>query len=423
MISIALLCCLAADPASPGWPRFLGPHGDGSSRETGIPTTWPASGLTKLWDCKLDESFGPPSIADGKLYHFDIVDKKAVLTCRDAGTGKQLWIFDYPCDYKDPYGYDGTRCCPVIDGNRIYIYGPDGILHCVRGGKSVWSVDTFEKFHVLANFFGVSSVPLVDGENLLVAVGGSPKGLNIATLADAKPDGSIIVAFNKTTGAVNYAAGDELASFTSPMVATMNKAKVGLYLARGGLHGFEPVTGKTLFQFPWRSKMLESALAANPVVVGNRILISESYELGSVLLKYDDGNLTTVWSDRNKPRDEKALMAHWATPIHHDDFVYACSGRHTTEADLRCINFSTGEVTWRERRTGRCTFLKVDGHLLSLSENGELRLLKLNPAKYEEVARWTSPELAYPSWAPPVLVAGKLYLRGSGRLICYQFKP
>jgi len=377
--------------------------------------------LKILWDCKLPGSFGPPSVADGKLYHFDIAEGNARLTCRDAAAGRELWTFDYACNYKDPFGYDGTRCCPVIDGDRIYITGPDGVLHCVRDGKKIWSVDTIARWHVLPNFFGVSSVPLIEGDLLLVAVGGSPKNQPTATLADAKSDNSLIVAFDKQTGEVKYAAGQELASFTSPMVVTMHGRRVGLYLARGGMHGFEPATGRTLFHYPWRAKMLESALAANPLVVDERILITESYELGANLLSYDGRKLASLWSDRARPRDEKALMAHWATPIHHDGFVYGCSGRHTTDADLRCFNLKTGELAWTQRRTTRCTLMKVDGRLLSFSENGELRLLKLNPAKYEEVARWQS-DLEHPSWAPPVLSHGRLYLRGKERLVCYDLR-
>ena len=50
--------------------------------------------------------------------------------------------------------------------------------------------------------------------------------------------------------------------------------------------------------------------------------------------------------------------------------------------------------------------------------------------KYEQVARWDVPGLAYPSWAPPVLSRGLLYLRGKDetvreghKLVCYELIP
>lgn len=417
MLSAALL---AANPTDEDWPRFLGPRGDNTSLQTGILTAWPKEGLKKHWDCKLGEGFGPPTVADGKLYHFDIVPGKAVLTCRDALTGKALWTFEYPCTYQDAYGYDGTRCCPVVDGERVYIYGPEGMLHCVKDGKAVWSVNTIEKFHVLPNFFGVGSTPVIEKDLLIVAVGGSPKGQAIATLADAKPAGSAIVAFDAKTGQVKYTVGDELASYTSPIVTTINNERVGVYFARGGLMLFDPATGTKPVYYPWRAKILESAIAANPVIVNDEILISESYELGSTLLKFKGGTLEPVWSDRTKNRDDKSLMAHFCTPVHHEGFVYCCSSRHSPDADLRCVNFKTGQVAWRERRTRWCSIVKVDGHLLSLHETGELRLIKLNAKKYEEVAKWESPDLEMPAWAAPLIARGKLYVRGKDKLVCYQ---
>ena len=71
---------------------------------------------------------------------------------------------------------------------------------------------------------------------------------------------------------MKYATGDELASYSSPIVATIDGRRIGLYFARGGLVGFDPQTGKTCFHFPWRAKVEESVNAANPVVVGDKVL-------------------------------------------------------------------------------------------------------------------------------------------------------
>ncbi|CAN5491109.1 PQQ-binding-like beta-propeller repeat protein [soil metagenome] len=420
---ILLILLLVTTPLHAGdWPKFLGPAGTNVSPEKGLLTAWPKEGLKKLWDCPLGEGYGPPSAAGGKLFHFDLVRGKAVLTARDAVTGKHLWAYDYPCDYQDAFGYEGTRCCPVNDNDRVYIYGPEGQLHCVTvaDGKKIWTVDTFKEFNVHPNFFGVSSVPIVEGDLLIVGVGGSPKGSQLVMSIENKSANSAIVAFDKKTGVVKYVSGEELSSNSSPMIAVINKQRVGLYFARGGLLGFEPVTGKTLFHYPWRAKILESVNAANPVVIDDTVLISESYQVGSVLLKINGDKAEPVWTDRDKGRDDKSLMAHFATPIHVDGYLYAASSRHSADADLRCLDAKTGEVMWREKKTRWCTLLQVDGHILSLHEDGDLRLWKVNPKKYEEVARWTSPDLESPCWAPPVLSDGGLYVRGKEKLVCYQ---
>ncbi len=429
----------AAERAKPtrdgsDWPRFLGPNGDGSSPETGILTTWPKEGLSKVWECKLGLGYAPPIVADGKLYHFDRVGDSARLTCRNAKTGESVWRYEYPTQYEDFYGYDpGPRACPVADGDRVYIHGVDGMLVCVSAadGKELWKVDTRAKYHFHQNFFGVNCAPLVDGDLLIVAVGGSPPGPRPADLREAKGNGTAIVAFNKKTGEEKYRLGDEIASYSSPVIAEINGKRVGLYFARGGLLGFDPRAGKQLFRYKWRSRMLESVNAANPVVVGDKVLVTECYEKGSALVKVSPGwKVEEVWTDADRDSTEKALMAHWNTPVRDGGFVYASSGRHTPEGDLRCVDLATGEVKWRERRTTRCMLTKIDGHVLSFAESGELRLFKLNPTKYEEAARWEVPGLSYPSWGMPVVSRGLLYLRGKDeasrdghKLMCFELIP
>ena len=46
---------------------------------------------------------------------------------------------------EDLYGYDnGPRCYPVVDDDRVYIFGAEGKLHCLNvvDGKVQWKVDT-----------------------------------------------------------------------------------------------------------------------------------------------------------------------------------------------------------------------------------------------------------------------------------------
>jgi outer membrane protein assembly factor BamB len=160
------------------------------------------------------------------------------------------------------------------------------------------------------------------------------------------------------------------------------------------------------------------------VVIGSRVLLSECYGPGSVLIDIDtQWKPQIIWSDAPKDRWDRSLAAHWCTPIYWNGYLYACSGRETPEADLRCLDYNTGEVQWIRRRTGRCTLLLVDHHLLCLNEFGTLLVIKPNPQKYEEVARWEIPELEYPCWAPPVLSDGILYLRGKGRLVALELIP
>src|SRR5204862_5326929 len=126
----------------------------------------------------------------------------------DALTGKTLWTFDSPAPYRDvDFGFDeGPRAPPVIVGERIFTHGADGMLHALdfQTGKMLWSRDTRKDFDSPKGYFGVASSPVVDGDRVLVNVGGTKGGL---------------VAFEAATGKTLWTSTSDEASYSSPVVA------------------------------------------------------------------------------------------------------------------------------------------------------------------------------------------------------------
>lgn len=434
LVSCLLLFAAASEALAQGsdWPTFLGPLGTSVSTEKGIIAPWPEKGLRVVWHRELGTGYGAPTISKGKLYVFDRILNKARLQCLDARTGASHWTFTYPSFYRDHYNYNnGPRCAPVIDGDRVYLHGAEGMLHCISAadGKVLWKIDTKKDFGIVQNFFGVGSTPIVVGDLLLVMVGGSPPDSDPRDVMALKGNGSGVVAFDKRTGKIAWKVSDELASYSSPMLATIGGRRWCFVFARGGLLALNPANGKLDFRFPWRAEDLESVNASNPIVVGDRVLISETYGPGAALLQVRPGGYKVIWDDAKLPR--KRLQCHWMTPIHHQGYVYGSSGRHKENAVLRCLELATGKVTWSEPRLTRMSLLMVDGHFIGLGEEGDLRLLKVNPTKYDEVSVMDAVRdpktgarlLEYPCWAAPVLSHGLLYVRGDGRIVCMELIP
>jgi len=425
------------------WPIFLGPTADSKSSERGILTKWPRKGLPIVWQQRTGTGYGMPAISRGRLFEFARFGDKARLTCHNSETGKELWQFEYDTTYEDLYGYDnGPRCSPIVDEDRVYTFGAEGMLHCLRAtdGKLLWKFDTAAKFAVAQNFFGVGSAPVISGDLLICQVGGSSDDTrNVAPgqLDKVRGKDSGVVAFDKRTGEVKYHVSDELASYATPTLSKIDGREWLFVFARGGLLGMDPASGKIDFHFPWRAKILESVNASNPVVVNDLVLISETYGPGSAVLRVKPGDYDVVWSDAEKRRD-KSLMTHWNTPVHHEGYVYGSSGRHTNEAELRCVELATGKVMWSEPGLTRSSLLYVDGHFVVLTEGGDVLLIRATPEKFDLVT-FAQPEAAddgaqaadapprrllnYPAWAAPILSHGLLYLRGKDRLVCVELIP
>lgn len=435
----------AAAPADlstrPGedWGMFLGPTGNGRSAVRGIASPWPAGGPRIVWQVALGEGYCAPAVAGGRAVVFDRVGNELRLRCLHAETGAPLWEQRSPTGYTDMFGYDGgPRSSPVIAGDRVLTFDPEGRLACRRlgDGQRLWEVDTTAEYDVVRNFFGVGAAPLVldaeAGPLVVVPVGGSPPGS--APAAPERLDlvrglDSGLVAFDLATGKERWRASAELAGYSSPLLARIGGADRILAWLRDRLIVVEPGTGAVQGGFRWRADDLFSVVAANPVVRGDEVLLTEAYGPGSVLLDLSGPEPRSLRQDPRRSRPGTALKVHWATPVLHEDHVYAASGRHAGDAVLVCVDWQSGAVRWAAEGCGRASLVLADGHLVVVCEFGDLVLARATPERYDEVSRARlvdaagTPLLTPPCWAAPVVARGLCYVRGAGRLVCVDLLP
>ncbi len=434
----------AAEPAADlstrqgeDWGTFLGPTGNGRSGLRGMPVPWPKDGPPIAWHRELGEGYCAPAVALGRAVVFDRIGPDMRLRCLHAETGALLWEARYPSDYTDTFGYDGgPRAAPVIAGDRVLTFGPEGRLECrsLTDGASLWHIDTTATYHVVRNFFGVGAAPLVTdapgGPLVIVQVGGSrpgstppaPERLDLVKGLD-----SGLVAFDLATGRERWRTSDQLASYSTPVRAEIAGKPRVLAWMRDRLLVVDPADGLVRGDFRWRAAELFSAVCASPVASGNEVLLSECYGPGSVLLDLTNPAPRVLRQDRKNGRPDRGLKAHWPTPILHEGHLYGESGRHAGDAVLACVDWGTGEVRWSEQGFGRASVVLVAGHLVVLGEFGDLALVKAAPDRYTEVSRTRLVDrsgdtptdlLVAPCWAAPVIARGYCYLRGQGRLVC-----
>jgi outer membrane protein assembly factor BamB len=440
------------------WPVFLGPSGTGVTVDAGLADHWPKGGPPIVWSKHIGSGYSSPSIRVGKLVVHHRLRNESIVECLNAATGNSIWKIEYESTFTDPYGYNnGPRCTPLLTDKYCYTFGAEGKLLCLAlaTGKQAWARDVSKDFNVPQHFFGTGCTPILEGDLLIVLVGGQPN--------------SGVVAFRASTGDVvwqsvgkstwdgietdwpnqpNYKwTGEEMVvSYSSPIAATIQGKRQVLCLMRQGLVSVDPRDGHVNFHYWFCSRDNESVNAARPVVIGNKILLSAAYKVGSALLEVQPpgDSYKVLWRNRTN------LLAHWSTPICRDGFVYGFSGRHEPEGELRCIELATGKINWSTRgydgntdqlgmnpRTGevvnratgevmpfpyfgRGSLTQVGDRFLVLGERGTLALAELSPHGYKELARASFKDIKYPVWPSPVVVGTKAYLRDENTLLCLE---
>ena len=381
------------------WSQWFGPNRDGVSSETGLLKKWSDSGPVVLWRTPLGEGFSSIAIARGAVYTMFAEGKDEYAVCLDAATGQERWRVKTGSNFSDWQGGNGPRSTPIIDKERAFFLGANGQLYAidVEDGEIVWSHHFQTEFISDPPHWGFSTSPLLEGELLVVEVGGS--------------SGKSFIAFDKTTGRVAWTSQDDAPSYASPIAITVSDIRQIVFFPVSGLVGVAAKDGRLLWRHPWQTG--PDVNAATPVFLApDRLFISSGYGKGAAVIQliFQNGQFAVkkVWRNRS-------MKNHFATSIHRKGYLYGFDN-----AILKCIAAETGQEQWRKRGFQKGSLIFADGYLIVLGEQGKLALVEAIPEAYIEKA--SAQVLSPRCWTPPTLANGRLYLRNHTEMVCLDLR-
>jgi outer membrane protein assembly factor BamB len=397
-VFLLTLCISTIAPAA-DWPQWRGPHRDGKSEETGLLAQWPAGGPHLVWKVQgLGEGYSSFAVVGNRLYTQGQIGDEEFVIALDVATGKQVWKTTTGHALGNDRG-NGPRGTPTTDGNRLYAVGGDGTLVCLDAatGKKVWSTNFVADFKGRTPHWGYSESPLVEGNQLIVTPGGP---------------GAAIVALNKTSGAVIWKSQSDGAAYSSAMPFDAGETHGMAILTASAAVGLNMKNGELLWRYPNISN--RTANIATPIVKADHVFVSTDYGTGCalLLLKPQGGSVEATEVYFNKD-----MRNHYTTSVLVGDYLYGYSS-----GILTAMEFLTGKVAWRDRAVGKGNCTYADSRLYCMGESGIVGLIEPTPTAYTEKSRFEISKGEYPTWTPPVVANGRLYLREQDNLYSYDIK-
>ena len=154
-----------------------------------------------------------------------------------------------------------------------------------------------------------------------------------------------------------------------------------------------------------------TANCPTPAYSDGYVFWANGYGKGGICMKLDDnGGASEAYTTRD-------MDCHHGGYILHDGYVYGNDG-----GVWKCLDLKTGEQKWAERAVGKGSVVWADGMLYLFSEeNGQAALATCSP-KGLEIKGQVKVDGEGPSWAHPVVIGGRLYLRYDKNLYCFDVK-
>ena len=403
-LAICVVLSLAGQQLPAGdWPQILGPNRDGlAAKDERLADSWPKEGPAVLWQRKVGGGFAGLAVAQETAVLFHRVDDDEVVEALDVTTGKPRWTSKSPTSFSSGFSDDqGPRCTPLIHGDRVIVFGVQGMLRCLelKSGKKVWERATHAEFKAPEGYFGAGSSPIVVGDKVLVNVGAGKAGAGV-------------VAFDLATGKTLWKSVSDDASYSSPIVRTIDGVQHVIFVTRLKTVSVDPETGKVRFEFPF-GKRGPTVNGATPVVLDGNLLVSAHYGVGAVFAKIGASSADEVWNS------DDIFSSQYMTPLAHNGLFYGVHGQErVSEPDLRCFDANTQKVLWSKKDFAFGTMIQADGKFVTLTTDGELILWKPDSKRYQELARTTV--FRSTTRALPALSNGRLFVRDSSTLKCLQ---
>ncbi len=407
-LALGLLLGVGTAVAS-DWPQWRGPNLDGTSAETGLPTTFgPNENL--VWKTEMSGRSGStPIIMGDRMFLTVALDEEIEGWALDATNGKVLW--------KRPLGggnffkmkHNMSSPSAVSDGQTVWMMAGTGVIKAFDfDGKELWSRDLQDDYGAFGLNHGYGASPLLHDGVLYVPVlhGMRTDDPSYVLAIDAK-SGQTTWKVERPTDALMESPD----SYTTPMLWERSGGTELVISGGDYVTGHALDDGRELWRVggmnPEKSKMYR--VVATPVAAGDLLFAPSRVKPLMVLRDASGQTEPSVAWQIDKGTDVPS-------PSVHDGLLYVLDDKGL----LQVWDLEKSESIYDTKRLAVGTYsaspLIADGKLYAVNEESVVTVAKLG-REFEILA---TNELEGYTLSSPVAANGKLFVRTDKFLYCFD---
>ena len=432
---VLLLGCSRA--GAQDWPQWRGPNRDAKATGFDAPKTWPKE-LTQKWKVTVGDGVASPALVGDKVYVFTREGGDEVVRCLSTADGKEVWKEKYPsADWRGAdSGFVAPRSSPAVADGKVVTLGATGILTCFDAGtgKQLWQKDDFKGSRPM---FHVASSPIIVDGLCIAQVGGRENGQR-----DGKENGGI-VAYDLATGNEKWKWTGDGPGYASPVLMTLDGTKAIVAETDGNVVALGAADGKQL----WKTAFKVRYNACTPVLDGQTVIYSGS--AGGGMRRGGGGGGGggaagggTKAVKLEKKGDELAAKDLWSnadsvviynTPVVKKGLIFGISDG----GKLFCINEDTGKTAWSVAApaaggggggggrgmmgggAGYGSVVDAGSVLFALTPAGELVVFEPSDKEYKEIAKY---KVGQNTYAYPVVSGKRVFVKDKDSLTLWTIE-
>jgi len=421
----AILALTAMLAGAENWPQWRGPFLNGSTTETGLPTTWSET-ENVAWVTRMP---GPgaatPVVWNDRVFvtSVDRKNKAVVAICIDANRGKALWVRRIA---KDRRAKNNNMASPsaVTDGKTVYFtFGTGDIVAFDFDGEPLWDRNLEKDFGPLVLQYGYSSSPLLYQGKLYLLIMQNKEPTAWGRKDPRKgPLDSFLLAIHPKTGEYLWkqvrntdATGEAPETYITPIPCEHNGRSEIVMVGGEYVTGHHAASGKELWRWefsPHNRKIWQRTVPSAVPGDGLVYVVRPQHRPLYALKCGGKGRLTDEWLAWKF----EEFTPDASTPLLYKGRLYVLEDDKKV---ITCLDPKTGEQKWQGklgvRAVIRASLTGADGRIYGISERAEAFVLAAGD-KFKVLHRVQMD--GRPARSSISIAGGRLFIRTSRKLYC-----